>query len=61
LSYYPALSPDGKLLAYASDRSGEGNLDIWLQQVARGGEPVAGTSSALTISETLGPAVEERV
>jgi serine/threonine protein kinase len=40
LSYYPALSPDGKLLAYASDRSGEGNLDIWLQQVARGGEPL---------------------
>jgi eukaryotic-like serine/threonine-protein kinase len=31
----PALSPDGKLLAFASDRSGEGNLDIWLQQVGR--------------------------
>jgi Tol biopolymer transport system component len=35
----PALSPDGKLLAYASDRSGDGSLDIWLQQVA-GGEPI---------------------
>jgi len=35
----PALSPDGKLLAYASDRSGEGPLDIWLKQIA-GGEPV---------------------
>src|SRR5438093_683535 len=32
----PALSPDGKLLAYASDRSGDGNLDIWLQQVGKG-------------------------
>src|SRR5262249_51259828 len=35
----PALSPDGKLLAYASDRSGQGNLDIWLKQIA-GGEPL---------------------
>ena len=35
----PALSPDGKLLAYASDRSGKGDLDIWVRQIG-GGEPI---------------------
>jgi Tol biopolymer transport system component len=39
LTYQPALSPDAKLVAYASDRSGNGNLDIWVQQVPRG-EPI---------------------
>jgi eukaryotic-like serine/threonine-protein kinase len=33
---YPAISLDGKILAYASDRSGEGNLDIWVQQIPDG-------------------------
>jgi Tol biopolymer transport system component/predicted Ser/Thr protein kinase len=35
----PALSPDGKFLAFASDRGGEGNLDIWVRQMA-GGEAI---------------------
>jgi Tol biopolymer transport system component len=39
----PALSPDGKMLAYASDRSGEGHLDIYAKQVG-GGEPLRLTS-----------------
>jgi serine/threonine protein kinase/Tol biopolymer transport system component len=33
---YPAISLDGKFLAYASDRSREGNLDIWVQQLPDG-------------------------
>ena len=33
---YPAISLDGKMLAYASDRSGDGNLDIWVQQIPDG-------------------------
>ncbi|MFB3828813.1 MAG: protein kinase [Bryobacteraceae bacterium] len=41
----PALSPDGRLIAYASDRAGEGHLDIWVQQIA-GGDPVRITSGS---------------
>ncbi len=33
LTFQPTLSGDGKLLAYASDRAENGNLDIWVQQV----------------------------
>jgi Tol biopolymer transport system component len=39
LNQDPALSPDGKLLAYASDRGGNGSLDIWVRQLA-GGDPL---------------------
>ena len=33
---HPAISQDGQVLAYASDRSGDGNLDIWVQHIPHG-------------------------
>ncbi len=29
-----AVSPDGKMFAYATDRAGNGDMDIWVQQVS---------------------------
>jgi serine/threonine protein kinase len=43
LSDVPALSPDGKLVAYSSDRSLDGERDLYVRQVA-GGPPLRLTS-----------------
>ncbi len=40
----PALSADGRLIAFASDRAEQGSLDIWVRQVA-GGTPVRLTAN----------------
>ncbi len=40
----PAISPDGTLLAYASDRDGSEHLSIWLQQLT-GGSTIRLTNS----------------
>jgi Tol biopolymer transport system component/DNA-binding winged helix-turn-helix (wHTH) protein len=44
LAMTPALSRDGGLIAFASDRGGEGNLNIWVQQV--GGAAIRITHAA---------------
>jgi serine/threonine protein kinase len=38
MALMPSVSRDGKLLVYASDRAGEGALDLWIRQTA-GGDP----------------------
>ncbi len=45
LAMTPTVSADGKFVAYASDRAGEGKLDIWLQQLGAG-EPLRLTFGA---------------
>jgi Tol biopolymer transport system component len=50
LTTYPSVSRDGTLLAYASDRFGRGDLDIWVERLG-GGNPIRLTDDAADESE----------
>lgn len=50
LTGFPALSRDGKLLAFASDRAKEDNLDIWVQQIG-GRDPIRLTKDSMDESD----------
>ena len=45
LSWQPAISQDGHLVVFSSDRADQHNLDLWVKQ-ADGGDPVRLTSGA---------------
>lgn len=40
LTTHPVLSKDGKLVAYASDRATQKNLDIWIHPLTAGSQPL---------------------
>jgi len=51
-SDYPALSADGKMLVYSSDRGGQSILSLWLKEVS-GGEPIRLTHDEADAEEAV--------
>ena len=55
LTIEPAISGDGRLIAYASDRRGDGDLDIWVQQATGGAAIQLTTDPANDRQPTVSP------
>ncbi len=47
VSVFPAISRDGRLVTYVSDRAGSESMDLWVQQI-EGGDPVQLTRDLAT-------------
>ncbi|MGB2908118.1 MAG: protein kinase [Candidatus Aminicenantaceae bacterium] len=55
LTWSPAISPDGTMFACGSDRSSDGSLDIWVQQLAGGAPLRLTTHPAIDDSPSFSP------
>jgi eukaryotic-like serine/threonine-protein kinase len=55
LSTSPSISRDGKIIAYASDRSGSGSSDIWVQHLPDGAPTRVTSDSAGADDPSLSP------
>lgn len=57
----PRVSPDGRRIAYASDRDNDdGDVDLWVMRLAAAGEPIPAGSTASQASEGPPPASVRR-